>query len=124
MILVTKLRTKRGPHRGRYSGFGPSWPMPEDVPVRMSSILYSVPLRHDSTLNNSRASSALVRLAGGALTTPRVFSLEVEVEPSQNVLSPAWCSKLRLTTRFHLALCRDEFLVTQVALVTTTTTST
>ncbi|GFT36973.1 pogo transposable element with KRAB [Trichonephila clavipes] len=35
---------------------------------------------------------------GIPLTTPRVFSLKIGVEPSKIVLSPAWCSKLRLIT--------------------------
>ncbi|GFV36156.1 DDE 3 domain containing protein [Trichonephila clavipes] len=37
------------------------------------------------------------------------FFLKVRVEPSQNVLSSEWCSKLRVTTGVQLALCRDEY---------------
>ncbi|GFY19589.1 hypothetical protein TNCV_4647611 [Trichonephila clavipes] len=66
---------------------------------------------------------------GRPLTTFSVSSHKTVVEPNQNVLSPAWCSKLRLTTAVHSALCRDEFckprsdIVRQVALATTTTGS-
>ncbi|GFX15338.1 hypothetical protein TNCV_3302671 [Trichonephila clavipes] len=54
-----------------------------------------------------------------------MFSLKIEVEPNQKVLSPVWCYKLRLTTSIHLVLCSDEFRGPQsdtlgyVALVTT-----
>ncbi|GFX15591.1 hypothetical protein TNCV_2130791 [Trichonephila clavipes] len=59
------------------------------------------------------------------LTNSRVLSLKTGVEPSEIVLSPAWCSKLRLTTGVHLTLYREEFrghrsdTVRQVALATT-----
>ncbi|GFW41413.1 HTH_Tnp_Tc3_2 domain-containing protein [Trichonephila clavipes] len=38
-----------------------------------------------------------------------MFFLHFGVGSSQAVRSPAWCSKLQLTTVVHLALCRDEF---------------
>ncbi|GFV25052.1 uncharacterized protein TNCV_885181 [Trichonephila clavipes] len=91
-----------------------------------------VPLRHGGTLNSRRAASPLVWLMEGeerweALPS-RVFSLKIGVEQSKTVLSPAWCSKIRLTTGLKiLALSRDEYhvpgsdFVRQVALVTTTT---
>ncbi|GFV59299.1 hypothetical protein TNCV_2340401 [Trichonephila clavipes] len=44
-----------------------------------------------------------------SLTTSRVFSLKIVVEPNKIVLSLAWCSKLRLTTGVHSALCHNEF---------------
>ncbi|PRD26766.1 UNVERIFIED_CONTAM: hypothetical protein NCL1_37213 [Trichonephila clavipes] len=43
------------------------------------------------------------------LTTSRVFSLEIWVEPSQIILPTIWFSKLWPMTCVHLALCRDEF---------------
>ncbi|GFT86516.1 hypothetical protein TNCV_725571 [Trichonephila clavipes] len=62
-----------------------------------------VSLRHGDTLNSRRAASLLVRLVEGeerweALTTPKVFSLKIEVESSQIALYHAWCSKLWLAT--------------------------
>ncbi|GFT76084.1 uncharacterized protein TNCV_1255641 [Trichonephila clavipes] len=62
-----------------------------------------VPLRHGGTLNSRRAASPLVRLVEEverleAPDHPQVFSLKIGVETSQIVLSPIWCSKLRLTT--------------------------
>ncbi|GFX93923.1 hypothetical protein TNCV_3412861 [Trichonephila clavipes] len=42
-------------------------------------------------------------------TTSRELSLKIGVESSQIVLSPAWCSKLRLTTEVKLLPCHDEF---------------
>ncbi|GFW11681.1 hypothetical protein TNCV_43161 [Trichonephila clavipes] len=36
--------------------------------------------------------------------TPRMFSLKIVVETSQNIPSRAWCS-----TGVHLALCDDKF---------------
>ncbi|GFW57837.1 uncharacterized protein TNCV_2927561 [Trichonephila clavipes] len=74
-----------------------------------------VPLWHGGTLNNRRAASPLVRLVEGEERweapdhTPRVFSLKIGLEPSQNVLSPECCLILWLTTDVHSALCRDEF---------------
>ncbi|GFS98336.1 hypothetical protein TNCV_2208691 [Trichonephila clavipes] len=55
------------------------------------------------TLNCRRAASPLRRLIekdekGKALTTPKVFYHQIEVETSQIVQSPACCSKLRITT--------------------------
>ncbi|GFW56250.1 uncharacterized protein TNCV_1877701 [Trichonephila clavipes] len=91
-----------------------------------------VPLRHGDTLNSRPAASPRVWLEEGEERWetpghPRVFSLYIEVEPNKIVLSPPWCSKLRLTTGVKiLALSRDEFrgppsdFVRQVALVTTT----
>ncbi|GFU73113.1 uncharacterized protein TNCV_1354041 [Trichonephila clavipes] len=71
----------------------------EDMDVRKCI----VPSRHGGTLNSRRAASPLVRLVEGEergrpLTTLRVFSLKIGVKPSQIILSPEWCSKLRLTT--------------------------
>ncbi|GFY24403.1 hypothetical protein TNCV_1014511 [Trichonephila clavipes] len=62
-----------------------------------------LPSRLESTINSRRAASPFVRLVEGKrswkpLTTPRVFSLKIVTKPSRIVLSPAWCSKLRLTT--------------------------
>ncbi|GFT50212.1 hypothetical protein TNCV_3622671 [Trichonephila clavipes] len=91
-----------------------------------------VPLRHGVTINSRRAASHLVRLEERedkweASDPLRVFSLKIVVEPTKIVLSPAWCSKLRLTTCIKiLALSRDEFhelrsdFVRLVALVSTT----
>ncbi|GFT15846.1 hypothetical protein TNCV_3314431 [Trichonephila clavipes] len=64
---------------------------------------WRVPLRHGGTVNSSRTESPFVKLMEGEergkpLTIPKAFSLKIGVEPSQIVLSPAWCSKLRLTT--------------------------
>ncbi|GFW43851.1 uncharacterized protein TNCV_2854841 [Trichonephila clavipes] len=42
-----------------------------------------------------------------------MFSLKIEVKPSQNVLLSEWYSKLRLTTSVLVALCSDEFLGTR-----------
>ncbi|GFW93544.1 hypothetical protein TNCV_47471 [Trichonephila clavipes] len=59
--------------------------------------------RHRGTQNSRRASSPFMRLEEGeerweAPDHPRMFSLKIGVEPRQIVLSPAWCSNLRLTT--------------------------
>ncbi|GFV87450.1 uncharacterized protein TNCV_4034221 [Trichonephila clavipes] len=53
-----------------------------------------VPSRHWGTLNSHRAASPLVRLVEGeerweAFDHHRMFSLKIELEPSQIVLSPA-----------------------------------
>ncbi|GFW62845.1 uncharacterized protein TNCV_4451941 [Trichonephila clavipes] len=61
-----------------------------------------VPLRHGCTLNSRRAASPLVWLVEEeerweAPDHPQVSSLKIGVEMSQIVLSPVWCSKLRLT---------------------------
>ncbi|GFW27864.1 putative LOC100569746 [Trichonephila clavipes] len=80
----------------------------------------SIPCRWvitDTAVNGvlCRAASPFVRLGKGEEKweapdhTPRVFSLKTRVESYQSALSPVWCSKLRLTTGVHLALCRDEF---------------
>ncbi|GFX81104.1 uncharacterized protein TNCV_1910971 [Trichonephila clavipes] len=58
---------------------------------------------HWSTLHSHRAASPLVRLVEGeerweAPDHPRVFSLKIGVKASLFVLSPVWCSKLRITT--------------------------
>ncbi|GFV86590.1 hypothetical protein TNCV_4184451 [Trichonephila clavipes] len=73
-----------------------------------------VPLRHGCTINSRRAASHFVRLVDGeesweAPTTSRAFSLKIGEELSQIVLSPVWCSKLRIKKGLHQALCRDEF---------------
>ncbi|GFU21406.1 hypothetical protein TNCV_891491 [Trichonephila clavipes] len=62
-----------------------------------------VPLRYGGTLNNRRAASPLVRLVEReerweAPDHSQVSYLKIGVETSQIVLSPVWCSKLRLTT--------------------------
>ncbi|GFX53268.1 uncharacterized protein TNCV_362621 [Trichonephila clavipes] len=62
-----------------------------------------VPLRHGGSLNSRRAASPLVWLVEGeerweAPDYFQVSSLKIGVETSQIVLSPVWCSKLRLTT--------------------------
>ncbi|GFV58004.1 hypothetical protein TNCV_2573001 [Trichonephila clavipes] len=59
--------------------------------------------RHRGTLNSRRVVSPLVKLVEGeerseAPEPPDVLSLKIGVEMSQNVLSSAWCSRLRLTT--------------------------
>ncbi|GFY02664.1 hypothetical protein TNCV_3505441 [Trichonephila clavipes] len=61
-----------------------------------------VPSRH-GPLNSPGASRPSVRLVEEEEKRevpdhPRVFSLKSGVEPSKIVLSPAWCTKLRLTT--------------------------
>ncbi|GFW98176.1 hypothetical protein TNCV_2492291 [Trichonephila clavipes] len=73
-------------------------------------------LLHKGVQNNRRDASPLVRLVEmedrwKALTTSTVFSFKIEVEWSQIVQSPVRCSKLRLTTGGHLALCHVEFRV-------------
>ncbi|GFT93255.1 hypothetical protein TNCV_2220171 [Trichonephila clavipes] len=55
------------------------------------------------TLNSRRAASPLVWLVEvverwKASDHPQVSSLKIGVETSEIVLSPAWCSKLRLMT--------------------------
>ncbi|GFU46660.1 hypothetical protein TNCV_1546681 [Trichonephila clavipes] len=71
------------------------------------------PLRQGDSLNNSRAASPLVRLLEeeerGRPLVPRVFSIKVGVELSQIIMSPEWCSKLRLTTGVQPAPRHDEF---------------
>ncbi|GFV42663.1 uncharacterized protein TNCV_840181 [Trichonephila clavipes] len=62
-----------------------------------------VHLSHGGTLNSRRAASPLVWLVEGverwdAPVHHQVFSLKIGVKTSQIVLSPVWCSKLRLTT--------------------------
>ncbi|GFT42541.1 uncharacterized protein TNCV_1787871 [Trichonephila clavipes] len=62
-----------------------------------------VPLRHGGTQNSRRDASSVVWLVEGverweAPDYPQVSSLKIGVETSQIILSPAWCSKLRLTT--------------------------
>ncbi|GFU75108.1 uncharacterized protein TNCV_3172871 [Trichonephila clavipes] len=62
-----------------------------------------VPSRHEGTLNSRRAASPLMRLVDGeerwkAPDHPPGCSLsKLGVKPSYIVLSPVWCSKLRLT---------------------------
>ncbi|GFX82149.1 hypothetical protein TNCV_4398081 [Trichonephila clavipes] len=86
-----------------------------------------VSLWHGGTLNSRLTASALVSGRGREdLANCRMFSLKIGVEPSQNLLSSVWCSKLRLTKGVHLALFRDEFCgprsdnVREVALLSTT----
>ncbi|GFV20930.1 hypothetical protein TNCV_4531991 [Trichonephila clavipes] len=73
------------------------------------------PSRHGDTLKSRRAASPLVRLVGGNKRweapdpSPREFSLKIGVEPSEIVMSPVWCSRLRSTTGIHLAPLHDEF---------------
>ncbi|GFW96687.1 transposon Tf2-9 polyprotein [Trichonephila clavipes] len=62
-----------------------------------------MPSRHGGTINSRRPVSPLVMLVEDAERWevpdhPQVSSLKTEVETSQIVLSPVWCSKLRLTT--------------------------
>ncbi|GFU39809.1 hypothetical protein TNCV_1949881 [Trichonephila clavipes] len=62
-----------------------------------------VPSRHGGTLNSRRAVSTLVRLVEGVTwweTTEnrQGVPLKIGVETNQIVLSPAWGSKLRITT--------------------------
>ncbi|GFX37251.1 uncharacterized protein TNCV_995261 [Trichonephila clavipes] len=62
-----------------------------------------VPSRHGGTINNRRAASPLVWLVEveerwESPDHPQVSSIKIGVETSQIVLSPVWCSKLRLTT--------------------------
>ncbi|GFX73564.1 hypothetical protein TNCV_2342691 [Trichonephila clavipes] len=54
-----------------------------------------VPSWHGGTLNSCRGWGKGKR-GGRPLTTSRVFSLKIGVEPSQIELSSAWYSKLRL----------------------------
>ncbi|GFW75608.1 hypothetical protein TNCV_4427911 [Trichonephila clavipes] len=73
-----------------------------------------MPLRHGGTLNSRRAASPLVWLVererGGRPWPPQDFLPLIGVEPSKIILSPAWCSKLRLTTGVKIpALSRNEF---------------
>ncbi|GFU56208.1 hypothetical protein TNCV_712671 [Trichonephila clavipes] len=74
-----------------------------------------VPLRRRGYSKGRRAASSLVRLVEGVerWETPDhlqgPWSLKTGVEPSQVVLSPVWCSKLRITTGVPPALCHDEF---------------
>ncbi|GFY19798.1 hypothetical protein TNCV_4649681 [Trichonephila clavipes] len=75
---------------------------------------YIVLLRHGSTRNNHLATSPLMGLVEGkerwkALDHFKVLSLKIGMEPSQIVLSPEWCSWLRLTTGVHLAYCYGKF---------------
>ncbi|GFV21949.1 hypothetical protein TNCV_4526351 [Trichonephila clavipes] len=61
------------------------------------------PLRHEGTLNSRRAANPLVRLEEGeerweVVAIPRVFSLKIVVLPRKIILSPVWCSELRITT--------------------------
>ncbi|GFV04091.1 uncharacterized protein TNCV_917131 [Trichonephila clavipes] len=86
-----------------------------------------VPLRHGGTLNSRRVASPLVWLVEevGGSDHPQVSSLKIGVETSQIVLSPVWCSKLRLTTGVTLPFAMMNFVgldlafADQVASVTT-----
>ncbi|GFT16549.1 hypothetical protein TNCV_281621 [Trichonephila clavipes] len=89
-----------------------------------------VPLRHAG--KNSRRTAKCYREVGGKgrevgyPRPPPGCSTKIGIEPSQNAMSPIWCSQLRLTPSVHLALCFDEFRgprsdsVRQVPLTTTT----
>ncbi|GFU18429.1 uncharacterized protein TNCV_1981061 [Trichonephila clavipes] len=72
-------------------------------------VLSSVPLRHGGTLNSHRAASPLVWLMERkerweVPDHPQGYlSLSFGVEPSKNVLSPAWC--FRLTTGVNSSPC-------------------
>ncbi|GFW91420.1 hypothetical protein TNCV_3375861 [Trichonephila clavipes] len=72
-----------------------------------------VPLGHDGTQKAIEQALSCRWLRGKKngkpLTTSKMFSLKIDMEPSQFSLPPVWCSKLRRTTGVHLALCRDEF---------------
>ncbi|GFX62855.1 hypothetical protein TNCV_3351811 [Trichonephila clavipes] len=74
-----------------------------------------LPLRHQGTLNSRRGASRPLRLVKAKerlerpFTTPRVFTLKVEEETSEILLSLAWCSKLRLTTGVQPRPCHEEF---------------
>ncbi|GFU77980.1 hypothetical protein TNCV_2563451 [Trichonephila clavipes] len=70
-----------------------------------------VPPWHGGTLKRYRASSRLVSLVVGEERCPPVYpgSLKIGMNLGQIVLSPAWCSKLSLTTGVHLDPCHDEF---------------
>ncbi|GFW19066.1 hypothetical protein TNCV_253961 [Trichonephila clavipes] len=53
----------------------------------------TVPLPHEDTINSRQAASPLVswrkgQISGRLLTTPRMFSLKIGMEPSQSILSP------------------------------------
>ncbi|GFS50828.1 uncharacterized protein TNCV_4847431 [Trichonephila clavipes] len=92
-----------------------------------------VPLGHGGALNSRRAASPLVWFVAGverweAFDHPQVSSLKIGVETSQIVLSPVWCSKLRITTGVTLPFAMMNFVgldlafADQVASVTATTT--
>ncbi|GFW07389.1 hypothetical protein TNCV_865611 [Trichonephila clavipes] len=62
---------------------------------------------------SSRKSSRVVGGRGSEMEGhdhPQVSSLKIGVKTSQIVLSPVWCSKLRLTTAFHNSLFIDLLL--------------
>ncbi|GFX58353.1 uncharacterized protein TNCV_205401 [Trichonephila clavipes] len=74
-----------------------------------------VPLQHGSTLNSRRAASPLVwlveKVKGWEVPDhPQVSSLKIGVETNQIVLSPAWCSKLWLTTGATYPFAMMNFL--------------
>ncbi|GFV12199.1 RNA-directed DNA polymerase from mobile element jockey [Trichonephila clavipes] len=66
------------------------------------------PLRHEGTLNSYPvACLGMVGGTGRPLTNLWAYFLKIEVEPSKLLLSPEWCSKLRLTTGVQLAPCHS-----------------
>ncbi|GFT28313.1 uncharacterized protein TNCV_646321 [Trichonephila clavipes] len=78
-------------------------------------------LRHGSTLNCCQAASPLVRLVKGvdrweAPDHPQVSSVKIGVKTSQIVLSPVWCSKLRLTTGVTYPFAMMKFVGLDLAL--------
>ncbi|GFT12915.1 hypothetical protein TNCV_5096051 [Trichonephila clavipes] len=86
--------------------------------------MYSAFAQRGCTLNILLGGWWKAKIDGRLLTTSSLFSFKIGEESIQIVLSPAWCSKLRLTTGVYLALYRDEFrelrsdTVRQVALAT------
>ncbi|GFW23605.1 uncharacterized protein TNCV_4091481 [Trichonephila clavipes] len=92
-----------------------------------------VPSRQRGTLNSRRAVRPLERLVEGKERWvdhdhSQVSSLKIVVETSQILVSPVWCSNLRLTTCFTYPFAMLNFVgldlafADQVASVTTTTT--
>ncbi|GFV97557.1 hypothetical protein TNCV_2040651 [Trichonephila clavipes] len=73
---------------------------------------YSLALHRDRDFS-CRKSTCEVRgkgkRGGRPLTTPKVFSLRIGIEPSKIVLPLAWCSKLRITTGVQYSPCHDKF---------------
>ncbi|GFX27451.1 transposable element Tcb1 transposase [Trichonephila clavipes] len=63
-----------------------------------------VPSRHGGTLNSRRAASPLVRLVEREREARKN-----EVETSQLVLSPVWCSELKLTTGNYHTHLEEEY---------------
>ncbi|GFU53562.1 hypothetical protein TNCV_3969301 [Trichonephila clavipes] len=73
---------------------------------------YIVPLENGVILISHRAASPLVRLEEGeemwnVLDPPTKFNRKIGMEPNRILLSPAWCSKLRLTIDVQISSCHD-----------------